>query len=58
MPRPLIIQYTNLLHKHGDPKTPAIKAFLEEHASDEVLLRRAKVLNKVFELKQQLVTQR
>jgi hypothetical protein len=55
MATPLIIQYTNLLHKYGDPTASPVKAFLEENSQDEAFLRRAKVLNKVFELKRQLV---
>ena len=51
-----IIEYTNLLHKHGDPQAASVEEFLTEHSGDQVFLRRAKVLNKVFELKRQLVT--
>jgi hypothetical protein len=55
MTQPLI-QYTNLLHKYRDPNAAPVKGFLEKHSSDRVLLRRAKALNKVFRLKEQLVT--
>jgi hypothetical protein len=54
MARPLIIQYTNLLHEYGDPQAAPVLAFLEEHAEDKVFLRRAAVLNKVFQLKREM----
>ncbi len=56
MPRPLIIEYTNLLHKYRDPNADAVKDFLKEHLDDEVFLKRAKGLNKVFRLQEQLAT--
>lgn len=56
MAQPLIIQYANLLHKYRDPNAAAVRGFLQEHSSDEVLLRRANALNRVFRLKEELVT--
>jgi len=56
MAQPLIIQYTNLLHQYRDPEAEAIKKFLKKHFQDHVFIRRAKTLNKVFKLKEQLVT--
>jgi hypothetical protein len=49
--KPKILQYTDLLHKHGDPKAKEVREFMKKNAKDEAFLRRAKVLNKVFELK-------
>jgi len=56
MARPLIIQYTNLLHQYRDPAAPAVKAFVAEHAKDKVFVRRTKALNRVFQLKRELET--
>ena len=56
MKTPLIIQYTNLLHKHRNPNSEALKGFLAKHSGDKDFLRRAKILNKVFILKEELVT--
>jgi hypothetical protein len=53
--QPLIIQYANLLHEYRDPNAGPVKEFLKRN-SDPVLRRRAKVLNKLFRLKQSLVT--
>ena len=53
--QPVIIQYTNLLHKYRDPNATEVKAFLKEHADDRVLKNRAKVLNKVFAAKAAVV---
>jgi hypothetical protein len=58
MARPLIIEYTNLLHKYRDPAAAPVKEFLQKHSSDKVLLQRAQALNKVFRLKQELVVPR
>lgn len=52
----LIIEYANLLHQYRDPNAEAVKKFLENHSSDSVFLKRARVLNKVFKLKQELVS--
>jgi len=48
---PLIIQYTNLLHQYRDPHATEVKAFVEKHKGDAVLMRRVDTLNKVWELK-------
>jgi hypothetical protein len=45
---PVIIQYTELLHKHHDPNAAEVKAFVELHRDDEVFLRRAETLNRVL----------
>jgi len=51
---PLIIQYTNLLHKHRDPNAEEVKAFVEQHKDDVAFVRRAEILNKVSRLKDDL----
>lgn len=56
MAQPLIIQYTNLLHQYRNPNAEIVKKFLEENSKDPVFVKRARVLNKVFRLKEQLVT--
>lgn len=53
--QPLIIQYTNLLHEYRDPKAGPVKDFLAKHG-DPVFQRRARVLNKLFRLKENQVT--
>ena len=55
MARPLIIQYTNLLHQYRDPEANAVKKFLKEHSGERVFVKRAQALNKVFRLKEELV---
>ncbi len=52
---PLIITYTNLLHKHRDANAKEVKEFVEKHQDDEVFLRRAKTLNELFAIKKDLV---
>jgi hypothetical protein len=54
-PQPKIIQYTNLLHQWRDPSAKKVREFLEQNSDDEVFLKRAKVLNKLFQLKQEVV---
>ncbi len=51
MQQPLIIQYTNLLHKHSDPSAKEVRKFREKHATDKVFQKRADVLDKMFALK-------
>ena len=58
MAQPMIIEYTNLLHKYRDSNADAVKDFLKAHSSDEVFVKRAKALNKVFRLKAALVNAR
>ena len=48
----LIIEYTNLLHKHSDPNAPEVQAFIAQHNEDSVLIQRIKILNRVFQLKE------
>jgi hypothetical protein len=54
MKKPSIIEYTNLLHKYRDPDAEPVLEFVREHASDPVFVRRAKVLKRVFQLKEEL----
>lgn len=51
MAQPLIIQYTNLLHKHKDPQSQEVLEFLRTHSDDHVFVRRAEALNYVFRLR-------
>ena len=53
--QPLIIQYTNLLHQYRDPNAKPVKAFMKKQR-DPVFQRRARALNKLFKLKEELVT--
>ncbi len=55
MSEPKIITYTNLLHKYRDPKAPEVQKFLKENKDDDVFVKRAKTLNRLFELKAKLV---
>lgn len=48
MPDSPIIEYTNLLHRHGSPAAPPVVAFLNEHAADRQFVKRAKALNRLF----------
>ena len=48
MAQPLIIQYTNLLHKHGGPDAKQVKAFKDKHKKDSDFIRRAETLDRVF----------
>ncbi len=55
MIQPLVIHYTNLLHKYRDPNARPVKDFLKKHSKDKVLQKLEKALNKVLKLKQELV---
>ena len=55
MSEPLIIKYTNLLHKYRDIKAKEVRKFVERHKGDKVFVRRAKTLDKLFALKKDLV---
>ena len=55
MAEPLIITYTNLLHKYRDPNAKEVKEFVDKHKDDKVLVRRAQTLNELFILKKDLV---
>ena len=57
MPQPLVIQYTNLLHKYPDPNAEPVKDFRKQHADDPVFVRRAAAIDKVWKLKEALVKQ-
>lgn len=52
---PLIIQYTNLLHEHRDPKSKPVRDFVKSHSRDAVFIRRVEVLNRLWRLKKSLV---
>lgn len=54
--RPLIIQYLNLLHRHCGYSLKPIQDFLREHQSNADLQRRARALNRVFDLKTKLTS--
>lgn len=45
----LLIEFTNLLHKHGSPDAPKVKEFLEAHKHDITFYRRAKTVILGFE---------
>jgi hypothetical protein len=55
MAQPLIIEYTNLLHQYRSPEAEPVKKFLRENGHDAVFLRRARALNRLFRLKEQLI---
>lgn len=52
---PLIITYTNLLHQFRDPNAAEVLAFVKQHAEDAIFVRRVDTLNRVFQLKENLV---
>lgn len=52
--QPLIIQYTNLLHRHRDPNAEPVLEFRQQHANDKTFQSRAEVLDKLFALKKSL----
>jgi len=54
MAKDLIIQYTNLLHRYKDINAPKVKQFISENSNDELFLKRAATLNKIFKLKDAL----
>ena len=49
--QPLVIQYTNLLHKHGSPDATPVVEFRKAHKDDTVFLKRAQVLDTAFKTK-------
>lgn len=51
---PLVMQYTELLHKHMDSGAEEVKAFREQHKDDEDFQRRANTLDKLLEMKKLL----
>jgi hypothetical protein len=55
MQKPLIIQLTNELHRTRDPDSKPVKDFIAKHSHDEVFMKRAKTLVKLFKLKSALV---
>lgn len=52
---PLIIQYTNLLHRHRNPDAKSLRDFRKAHKDNDVFLKRARALNKVWRLKESLL---
>lgn len=55
MKTPLIIQYTNLLHRFQNIDASLVEKFLKEHLEDKIFIRRVYVLNKIFKLKLDLL---
>jgi hypothetical protein len=39
-----LIDFTNLLHKHGSPAAPEVQAFLSQNADDEMFQARAQAV--------------
>ncbi len=52
---PLIITYTNLLHKYRDANATEVKEFVDRHRQDLTFMRRVKTLNELFAIKKDLV---
>jgi len=48
--KPLVIQYTNILHRHGVGSKQA-KQFKEQHADGPVFQQRARKLDQIWLLK-------
>ena len=46
-----LIEYINLLHRHGGPDSPAVQEFVEKYEDDDVMMRRIKAFNKVWSMK-------
>ncbi len=55
MPEPIIITYTNLLHKYRDPNAEEVKKFVEKNKQDKVFVKRTETLNRLYALKAELV---
>jgi hypothetical protein len=53
--QPLIIEYTNLLHRYRDPNAREVRAFVAQHQDDPVFVRRAAALDIAFRLKAELI---
>ena len=48
---PLIIQYTNLLHRCGSPQGAEAMAFVKKHHADKTFVKRAEMVNRLFALR-------
>jgi (2Fe-2S) ferredoxin len=48
MNEPLIITYTNLLHRYRDINAKEVRKFVDQHNDDKVFVRRAHMLDKLF----------
>lgn len=44
----LIVEYTNLLHKHGGPNSNEAKAFVALHIKNDIFVKRAEILHKLW----------
>jgi len=51
--KPLLIQFTNLLHACRSCDAPAVKEFLAKHKDDETFQRRARAVMDSWQVKQQ-----
>lgn len=51
MEEPLIIQYTMLLQKYGNPSASEVCKFRDQHIDDELFQRRAKTVDQIFGMK-------
>jgi hypothetical protein len=56
MAPPPIIQYTNLLHRYLNRTAPEVTDFLASYRNDRVFLARARVVDQLYGLKEQMVT--
>lgn len=45
----LLVDFTNLLHRHRRTDAPKVKAFLKDHRDDPAFLRRARVVMLLFD---------
>jgi len=48
MGKPLVVLYTNLLHKYKSPKAKAVLKFVEKHKGNTEFIARVKALNTEF----------
>lgn len=53
--KPLVIQYLNLLHKHGDPNALAVRRFVAAHVDDKQFTERAYKLRTIFTMSKELL---
>jgi hypothetical protein len=49
--KPLLIQFTELLHECDDGNAPAVKEFLKKHEGDKTFLERAQVVLNSYQMK-------
>jgi hypothetical protein len=55
--QPKIIEYTNLLHRYGESQSTPVRTYLQKHQSDPQFLRHSAILNRLFELRTQVLCQ-